>query len=112
MISVEREFRDLQKLFLRGTGERLEEMARDLKRLDRGAERKQAASALYRHVHALAGLGASYGYPEISWIGESGERLADELMTTAEASSADALFLLGLIVESFHDALSRTPEPS
>ena len=38
-------------------------------------EHADAVDKLLRHFHALAGLGATYGYPRISELGDEGEGL-------------------------------------
>lgn len=107
MRRFESEFRELQGSFLESARRRVDDMTRELERLDQPAGASSAGSNLFRHVHAFAGLGASYGFPEISRIGESGEQIADELMNHDAASRSDALFQLQLIVESLRDALQR-----
>ena len=64
----------LRAHFRESTAERLRQMTALLDALDAdpGAREK-----LERHFHALSGLGATYGYPRISELGEEGERSND-----------------------------------
>jgi hypothetical protein len=64
----------LRAHFRESTTERLREMTSLLDVLDRDAG---ARERLQRHFHALAGLGATYGYPRISELGDAGERSDD-----------------------------------
>lgn len=65
MASLRAHFRD-------STEERLREMRSLLDVLDEDARER-----LTRHFHALSGLGATYGYPRISELGDAGERTDD-----------------------------------
>lgn len=62
----------LRTYFRESTEERLREMRTLLDVLD-----DDAREQLARHFHALSGLGATYGYPQISELGEEGERTND-----------------------------------
>lgn len=62
----------LREHFRRSTEERLREMRSLLETLD-----DDATQRLTRHFHALSGLGATYGYPRISELGDEGERTTD-----------------------------------
>ena len=62
----------LRAHFRESTTERLREMRSLLDALDDDARERLA-----RHFHALAGLGATYGYPRISELGDEGERTND-----------------------------------
>jgi HPt (histidine-containing phosphotransfer) domain-containing protein len=64
----------LRAYFRESTAERLREMTTLLDALD---ENPGAREQLARHFHALSGLGATYGYPLISELGEEGERSND-----------------------------------
>lgn len=48
---------------------------REMYALLENVEDAHAAEKLLRHFHALAGLGATYGYPRISELGDEGEGL-------------------------------------
>ena len=67
----------LRAHFRESTAERLREMATLLEALDRDPGDGKARGQLERHFHALSGLGATYGYPRISELGDEGERSAD-----------------------------------
>ena len=64
----------LRAQFRASTTERLREMTSLLDALDGDPG---ARERLERHFHALAGLGATYGYPRISELGDAGERTED-----------------------------------
>ena len=64
----------LRAHFRESTAERLREM-RAL--LDALQHEPGARERLERHFHALSGLGATYGYPRISELGDEGERTDD-----------------------------------
>jgi len=67
----------LRAHFRESTAERLGEMAVLLDQLDRDASDTDTRERLGRHFHALSGLGATYGYPRVSELGEEGERTSD-----------------------------------
>ena len=62
----------LREYFRESTEERLREMRALLDALD-----DDARETIARHFHALSGLGATYGYPQISELGDEGERTND-----------------------------------
>jgi chemotaxis protein histidine kinase CheA len=64
----------LRAHFRESTAERLREMTALLDLLDHDAD---ASEKLQRHFHALAGLGATYGYPRVSELGDEGESTND-----------------------------------
>jgi len=69
----------LRAHFRESTTERLREMRELLDALDNDALDldPDARERLERHFHALSGLGATYGYPRISELGDEGERSSD-----------------------------------
>jgi chemotaxis protein histidine kinase CheA len=64
----------LRVRFRETTAARLSEMHALLDAFDCGDG--AAAEQLMRHFHALSGMGATYGYPRISDLGDEGERLS------------------------------------
>ncbi len=64
----------LRAHFRESTAERLREMVALLDSLDRDTG---ARERLQRHFHALSGLGATYGYPRVSELGDEGESTDD-----------------------------------
>lgn len=64
----------LRAYFRESTAERLREMTALLDAIDRDPD---AREHLQRHFHALSGLGATYGYPRVSELGDEGERTND-----------------------------------
>lgn len=66
---------ELRAHFREGTTERLREMHLLLDAAELGEA--DAFARLERHFHALAGMGATYGFPRISELGDEGERTRD-----------------------------------
>ena len=66
---------ELRARFRETTQVRLRDMHALLAAIERDAEDAVAVEKLLRHFHALAGLGATYGYPGISELGDEGEGL-------------------------------------
>jgi Hpt domain len=61
---------DLRARFRQTTAVRLHDMKSLLDAVD-----ASAADRLLRHFHALAGMGATYGFPRVSELGDEGEGL-------------------------------------
>jgi chemotaxis protein histidine kinase CheA len=68
---------ELRVHFRASTADRLHDMTTLLDALDRKPDDPEAREQLARHFHALSGLGATYGYPRISELGEEGEHSTD-----------------------------------
>ena len=66
-------FEDLREYFRESARIRLDEMAALLDTLERNATDEEARERLGRHFHAFAGLGATYGYPQLSVLGDEAE---------------------------------------
>ena len=66
---------ELRVRFRETTRVRLHEMHALLDALERGSRDADSVEKLLRHFHALAGLGATYGYPRVSALGDEGEGL-------------------------------------
>jgi CheY-like chemotaxis protein len=64
---------ELRVRFRETTASRLQEMRELLDALERDLADSVALQKLARHFHALAGLGATYGYPRVSVLGDEGE---------------------------------------
>jgi len=64
---------ELRVRFRATTEIRLQEMGVLLDALDRNAGDSASLKKLALHFHALSGMGATYGYPRISELGEEGE---------------------------------------
>jgi diguanylate cyclase (GGDEF)-like protein len=64
---------ELRVRFRETTASRLQEMRELLDALERDLADSVALQKLARHFHALAGLGATYGYPRVSELGDEGE---------------------------------------
>jgi chemotaxis protein histidine kinase CheA len=68
---------ELRVHFRESTANRLRAMTALLDALERRPDDADVREQLGRHFHALSGLGATYGYPRISELGEEGERATD-----------------------------------
>lgn len=66
---------ELRARFRETTQVRLRDMYALLAALERDSHDANTVEKLLRHFHALAGLGATYGYPRVSELGDEGERL-------------------------------------
>ena len=66
---------ELRVRFRETTQVRLRDMHALLETLERDARDTDTIEKLLRHFHALAGLGATYGYPRVSELGDEGEGL-------------------------------------
>ena len=66
---------ELRARFRETTQVRLQDMYALLAVLERDAHDAETVEKLLRHFHALAGLGATYGYPRVSELGDEGEGL-------------------------------------
>ncbi|HVR37822.1 MAG TPA: Hpt domain-containing protein [Thermoanaerobaculia bacterium] len=66
-------FEELRGLFRESTRTRIDEMSRCLDALETNARDASALRVFARHVHGLAGLGTTYGYPRISELAEDAE---------------------------------------
>lgn len=64
---------ELRDRFRESTAGRLQEMCELLDTLARDRADAATLEKLARHFHALAGLGATYGYPRVSELGDEGE---------------------------------------
>lgn len=73
---------ELRERFRESSAERLVEMRELLAALDAGAVQKVA-----RHFHAFAGLGTTYGFREVSELGDEGEGSILPLVRSGELPS-------------------------
>jgi len=64
---------DLKLRFRETTAERLSEIRALLGILENDRTDAVALQKLFRHFHALAGLGTTYGYPRVTELGDEGE---------------------------------------
>jgi diguanylate cyclase (GGDEF)-like protein len=107
MSSWEETLRELRGEFVRGSLQRVEKMRGMLRALDASPADAALRHELRVQFHGLAGSGSTYGLPEVTRLGLTGERLlidADEARAL-EASSLRSL--AGLV-----DELRRALEPS
>jgi chemotaxis protein histidine kinase CheA len=81
---------ELRVRFRETAAVRLHEMTSLLDALDRDRGDAPALEKLGRHFHALSGLGATYGFPQISALGDEAEGAILPLVRGAK-SPPDAL---------------------
>jgi hypothetical protein len=89
---------ELRVRFRATTEIRLQEMGVLLDALDRDAGDKASLQKLALHFHALSGMGATYGYPGISRLGEEGESALLPL-AAANATFSDRGRWRGLVAD-------------
>ena len=82
---------ELRVRFRETASVRLSEMASLLDALDRDRGDATALDKLGRHFHALAGLGATYGYARISALGDEAEESMVSLARGAKSPSESLL---------------------
>lgn len=73
-------FRELKGQYLQRSAERIAIVRDMLKRLARNPADIPALRDLLRQFHWLAGSGGTYGFPQITKMGITGERLCEELL--------------------------------
>lgn len=82
---------ELRARFRETTEVRLQDVGRLLDALGADASDADALQRLARHFHALAGLGATYGYPRISELGDTAEETILPLTKAGHAPSPELL---------------------
>ena len=87
---------DLRERFRNTARVRLEEI---VPLLEIAADDGDALQRLARHFHALAGLGATYGYPRISELGDELEGEILPLVKNSKAPSAETIAGWRTVVE-------------
>ena len=90
---------DLSERFREKTRERLEEMTALLDILERHPPFPGSLERLARHFHALAGLGSTYGYPEVSRLGDEAEAILIPLVRQGQEVGKEQLKTLRELAE-------------
>lgn len=93
---------ELRAHFRESARERLEQIA---PLLDAVAHDADALQQLARHFHALSGLGATYGYPRISELGDELEGSILPLAKRGEAPAAELIARWAEVVEEMRREL-------
>ena len=91
---------ELRVHFRQATAVRLGEMTALLDTLERDLNDAQARYELARHFHALAGLGATYGYRKVSDLGDEGEGSMLEIDRGRAALTGETLARWRQLVEA------------
>jgi chemotaxis protein histidine kinase CheA len=82
---------ELRVRFRETAAVRLHEMASLLEMLERDRGDSAALDKLGRHFHALSGLGATYGYPRVSTLGDEAEGMILPLMRSGKSPETASL---------------------
>lgn len=96
---------DLRARFRASASARLEEMSSLIAELEAHRDDAAAMEKLARHFHGLAGLGATYGFPRISQLGDEGETNAMPLARHGGAPSDADLAQWGALVEQMFEEI-------
>ena len=97
---------ELAARFREKSRERIEEMEALVSVLDVQPPIPGAADRLLRHFHALAGLGSTYGYPEVSRHGDAGEALLVRAVAEGRALTREEVATLRALTEAVSAALA------
>jgi chemotaxis protein histidine kinase CheA len=97
---------ELVQRFREKARERLEEMAALTDVISRHAPFPGSLERLARHFHTLAGLGATYGYPEVSRLGDEGEALLSPIVRDGRGVEAGELAKVRELVDGLTRALA------
>jgi len=101
----------LQREYLAGFPERLEELRTDIAAFR--ALRPEAAASLRLRFHRLAGSGGSYGFPEISVVAREMEQWMADKPAPGEAPRLDqAIDRLAVLFRQAQARLGNQPRPS
>ncbi|HEX8169753.1 MAG TPA: Hpt domain-containing protein [Thermoanaerobaculia bacterium] len=91
---------ELRARFRETAAVRLDEMQRLLEAPD-----ARAVEQLARHFHALAGLGGTYGYPQVSELADRGEASAMPLMRANALPNEEQVSEWRALVVAMRDAI-------
>lgn len=98
---------ELREQFVSSARSRLA-AAREMISAARSGDESRIAE-LHRHMNSLAGLGTSYGYPDISGLGLEAERLLEPLLQGGQQFDSAALDKLEQILERLDSELELDP---
>ena len=98
---------DLRGRFRETAQVRLGEMTSLLEQLGNGTSDGQAIERLSRHFHGLAGMGATYGFPQVSQLGGEGEELILPLVKSGQPPDPATVERWKAIVEEMKAELIR-----
>src|SRR5262245_10621928 len=80
MEAWEKTLAELKEQYIRGSGKRLDKIARNLDLLQLNPDDRATLQELQRYFHGLSGSGTTYGFPHISSLGVRGEQHVDRLL--------------------------------
>jgi diguanylate cyclase (GGDEF)-like protein len=101
---------DLRARFRETSRVRLSEMTTLLAQLDRDPANATALQKLARHFHGLAGMGATYGFPRVSTLGDEGEGALLPIVKKGSAANAGLVSRWRTIVSAIEGEITRPPE--
>lgn len=100
---------DLRRRFRETTRVRIAEMAVLLAALEEDATTRDALERLATHFHALAGMGATYGFPRISELGDEGEATIHPLVRDKGLPDEATVARWRMVIAGIERALEETP---
>ena len=115
MEAWEKTLAELKEQYIRGSGKRLDKIARSIDLLQLNPEDQVTLLELQRYFHGLSGSGSTYGFPHISSLGVRGEQHVDRLLkSNAPPKNADLKMWKSLLEDlrtEFHRSIAE-PAPS
>lgn len=97
---------DLRSRFRQTARIRLDEMLSLLAQLEEDATTPDAVERLGRHFHGLAGMGATYGFREISTLGDEAEDLIVPVVASGRPPDGATVARWREIVVAMEEALA------
>ena len=108
----EEALKSLRSEYVREARERLEGIEKSLEALAAEPGDRGALDDLMRGFHGFAGSGTTYGFPEVSGLGQQGERICSALLRDAAAASPADLDRWRQTVALVESELSREGGPA
>ncbi|MGC8724072.1 MAG: response regulator [Acidobacteriota bacterium] len=108
MESWDAQIASLREQFLQGAPERISQLRRSLDLLAANPADQDALRDLQLGFHKLAGLGTTFGFPEVTEAGQAGEAEAGRLIQAALLPDARQIGGWGQLVDRLEEVLFRT----
>lgn len=109
MTTLEQQLDSLRTQFTEHSAKRIVEMRQLLSDLRDDRTNFEALRLLRAHFHSFAGLGATYGHPRATELGEAGEGLASNLLRQEEAPTDDQIDTWQRLVDSLATDIHSYP---
>lgn len=100
---------DLRARFRETTRVRLDEMAQLVAQLERDPANAAALQKLARHFHGLAGMGATYGFPRVSTLGDEAESVLLPIVKRGSGANAELVARWRALVAEIDGEIRREP---